>query len=73
MKIKLYEKTYRKTQEHDGTTLIKTYSLDNMELEKLITKDVETDYWQLDLKGIKQRFPKCVKVIVPYLKQIHLI
>ncbi len=73
MKIKLYQKKYRKTKDHDGFELInpkfsigidrafkvKTeFPKDNYGRPNGVTKKTQS----LDLKILKKEFPKCKKV-----------
>jgi len=75
MKIKLFEKKYRKSEHFDGTIEIKITYFDQSFLDNEAFK-VKTTYIKdevgktigeektktLDVKAIKKRFPKCVKI-----------
>jgi hypothetical protein len=75
MKIKIYQKKFKKTKDHDGFELInpkfsigidrafkqKTeYPKDNYGRPIGITKETQS----LDLKILKKEFPKCGKVVI---------
>lgn len=75
MKIKLFEKKYRKSEHFDGTQEIKIFNFDQSFLDNEAFK-VKTTYVKdesgktigeektktLDVKAIKKRFPNCVKI-----------
>lgn len=72
MKIKLFEKKYRKTRDHDGTQeitdkpsgwLSSIYQENESYIKDEFDKVLETITKKtLDLSAIKKEFPQCVKI-----------
>lgn len=74
MKIKLFEKKYSKTKDHDGTSLIdqdwlqeertqQAYQESESYIKDEFGKVIETIKTKtLDLASIKKEFPQCVKI-----------
>ena len=75
MKIKLFEKKYRKSEHYDGTIEMELYQFDYSFLDNEAFK-IKTTYLKdesgktigeektktLDIKAIRKRFPNCVKI-----------